>query len=401
MFQLPSLNLIDVSQTGLSGPIPIRAFQDSGPSICIFSSTQLCTPSDNHSTQMPCIGLQSLPFCTSLRSSMSTTSTVATLSTHTSTSTGITSTRSSTSTRILEEIPSSTYVHTYSSMRPTLYSLPTDVAVDPVVSSDSMTDFLSFFNFEWTLVLITLISACGVWMILFFSHQSRKKRNADGNLSSLLTYKTLSRQSFGTMGRSGHPITPRFESLDANRPCHNLQAEKLADYIISQNRNKKDFPVKTPYQKSREDELHLTDGDRIVLYKVFRDGWAEGVSKRTGGPAFFPLCCLGGSIISKVMHDPLIFGHLPFHPSYEIAMDPQPPRDFRSEFSSSSMEFSNQEIIGSFNPFKASALDQEDISEEDYEDFSVTGDAIINRYMPVSSQVSDYNEMDRSAHSYR
>ncbi|KAJ3411078.1 hypothetical protein HDV05_002777, partial [Chytridiales sp. JEL 0842] len=57
-----------------------------------------------------------------------------------------------------------------------------------------------------------------------------------------------------------------------------------------------EFHVRRPYEKQLPDEMHLQEGDRVVLTRVFRDGWAEGVSLRCGGPAVFPLACLGGGV---------------------------------------------------------------------------------------------------------
>ncbi|KAJ3068781.1 hypothetical protein HDU98_008101 [Podochytrium sp. JEL0797] len=66
--------------------------------------------------------------------------------------------------------------------------------------------------------------------------------------------------------------------------------------FVVANGGSESFPVRRYYAKELADELSLTDGDSVVLTKVFRDGWAEGVSMRAGGPALFPLACLGGGV---------------------------------------------------------------------------------------------------------
>jgi hypothetical protein len=93
------------------------------------------------------------------------------------------------------------------------------------------------------------------------------------------------------------------ESLEEHRANHDYAALQLAEEIIKKNKGKKGFPVRYSYNSRKNDELNLSNGDVVVLYKVYPDGWAEGVSRRVGGPSMFPLSCLGG-IVSRLLADP-------------------------------------------------------------------------------------------------
>jgi hypothetical protein len=57
-----------------------------------------------------------------------------------------------------------------------------------------------------------------------------------------------------------------------------------------------EFIVRRPYEKQQPDEMNLQEGDKVVLTRVFRDGWCEVVSRRLGGPGVAPLACLGGGV---------------------------------------------------------------------------------------------------------
>ncbi|KAJ3228728.1 hypothetical protein HDU81_005948 [Chytriomyces hyalinus] len=101
-----------------------------------------------------------------------------------------------------------------------------------------------------------------------------------------------------TLSRNGIP--KRTFSLPETRKLQSKDEAAMdvsaRDPFIVANNNKESFPVRRFYAKEMSDELSLTDGDSVVLTKVFRDGWAEGVSMRAGGPALFPLACLGGGV---------------------------------------------------------------------------------------------------------
>ncbi|KAJ3342977.1 hypothetical protein HDU83_005854 [Entophlyctis luteolus] len=101
-----------------------------------------------------------------------------------------------------------------------------------------------------------------------------------------------------TLSRNGIP--KRHFSLPETRALQTA-AEAAADVaacdpFISANSGRTSFPVRRGYERSFPDEISLADGDSVVLTRVFRDGWAEGVSMRAGGPALFPLACLGGGV---------------------------------------------------------------------------------------------------------
>ncbi|KAI8838777.1 hypothetical protein BJ741DRAFT_113499 [Chytriomyces cf. hyalinus JEL632] len=101
-----------------------------------------------------------------------------------------------------------------------------------------------------------------------------------------------------TLSRNGIP--KRTFSLPETRKLQSKDEAAMdvaaRDPFIVANNNQESFPVRRFYAKEMSDELSLTDGDSVVLTKVFRDGWAEGVSMRAGGPALFPLACLGGGV---------------------------------------------------------------------------------------------------------
>ncbi|KAJ3249354.1 hypothetical protein HDU78_003139 [Chytriomyces hyalinus] len=101
-----------------------------------------------------------------------------------------------------------------------------------------------------------------------------------------------------TLSRNGIP--KRTFSLPETRKLQSKDEAAMdvaaRDPFILANNNQESFPVRRFYAKEMSDELSLTDGDSVVLTKVFRDGWAEGVSMRAGGPALFPLACLGGGV---------------------------------------------------------------------------------------------------------
>ncbi|KAJ3025680.1 UNVERIFIED_CONTAM: hypothetical protein HDU68_006826 [Siphonaria sp. JEL0065] len=101
-----------------------------------------------------------------------------------------------------------------------------------------------------------------------------------------------------TLSRNGIP--KRTFSLPETRKLQSKEEAAMdvaaRDPFIVANGGSESFPVRRYYAKELGDELSLTDGDSVVLTKVFRDGWAEGVSMRAGGPALFPLACLGGGV---------------------------------------------------------------------------------------------------------
>ncbi|KAJ3089667.1 hypothetical protein HK100_007691 [Physocladia obscura] len=101
-----------------------------------------------------------------------------------------------------------------------------------------------------------------------------------------------------TLSRNGIP--KRTFSLPETRKLQSKEEAAMdvsaRDPFVVANNSAESFPVRRPYAKELGDELSLTEGDSVVLTKVFRDGWAEGVSMRAGGPALFPLACLGGGV---------------------------------------------------------------------------------------------------------
>jgi hypothetical protein len=82
------------------------------------------------------------------------------------------------------------------------------------------------------------------------------------------------------------------EAFIMKSPVTNLTAESLKAY----GDGSCTFPVKIPYERKGPKEMDLSIGERIVVVKVYQDGWALGVSKRRGGPLLFPLWHLAGPI---------------------------------------------------------------------------------------------------------
>ncbi|KAJ3051797.1 hypothetical protein HK097_007186 [Rhizophlyctis rosea] len=126
-------------------------------------------------------------------------------------------------------------------------------------------------------------------------------RQKSGRLSRAATLKrSLSRRGQGDDLAHLNPalLAPgvRNHSLADNRASNNDDALANAKEFISANGGKDEFPVVRPHAKTTSDELSLVQGDKVVLTRAFADGWAEGVSRRAGGPAVFPISCLGGSV---------------------------------------------------------------------------------------------------------
>ncbi|KAJ3253442.1 Receptor-interacting serine/threonine-protein kinase 2 [Chytriomyces hyalinus] len=108
--------------------------------------------------------------------------------------------------------------------------------------------------------------------------------------------------------RSQNKIPKRTFSIPKNRALQS-ENEAVMDVVargpfILANNNQNSFPVVQSYAKDGQDEMSLAEGDYVVLTHVFRDGWAEGVSKREGVLAVFPLVCLGGGVL--VVQDLLV-----------------------------------------------------------------------------------------------
>ncbi|KAI8917279.1 hypothetical protein DFJ77DRAFT_459808 [Powellomyces hirtus] len=93
----------------------------------------------------------------------------------------------------------------------------------------------------------------------------------------------------------GNPL-PRAQSLAENRQGLESAAMAAANEFVLANNGRREFPVVKVHVKQNPDEMNLVINDSVVLNAVYTDGWAAGVSKRSGGPWFFPVICLGGSV---------------------------------------------------------------------------------------------------------
>ncbi|KAJ3181489.1 hypothetical protein HDU87_001099 [Geranomyces variabilis] len=114
----------------------------------------------------------------------------------------------------------------------------------------------------------------------------------------------------GGGGQQAHASLPRIlatprvrdESLPAKRVGTEAAAAAAAEpYIAANHGGRKEFPVVRVHVKNAPDEMNLVVNDRVVLAAVYPDGWASGISKRSGGPWLFPLVCLGGSVPRVLM----------------------------------------------------------------------------------------------------
>ncbi|KAJ3230251.1 hypothetical protein HDU78_008516 [Chytriomyces hyalinus] len=108
--------------------------------------------------------------------------------------------------------------------------------------------------------------------------------------------------------RSQTKIPTRTFSLPENQKLQNKDEDAMdvfaRDPFIVANNNQNSFPVVERYAKERSDEQSLAEGDVIVLTKVFRDGWAEGVNMREGVPSVFPLNFQAPSSLTGLSEDP-------------------------------------------------------------------------------------------------
>ncbi|KAJ3216358.1 Sec1 domain-containing protein 2 [Dinochytrium kinnereticum] len=102
----------------------------------------------------------------------------------------------------------------------------------------------------------------------------------------------------GMLASSGPP--QRSFSLSENRKARTDEDKKMdveaRKPFVDANGGVEEFTVVVPYLKKKGDELILGLGDVVVILEVYRDGWAEGISRRSGGPAVFPIACLGGGV---------------------------------------------------------------------------------------------------------
>ncbi|KAJ3034596.1 hypothetical protein HDV00_004853, partial [Rhizophlyctis rosea] len=152
-------------------------------------------------------------------------------------------------------------------------------------------------NIRW----YALIGILGASLIILLSLLIVSWRQKSGRLSRAATLKrSLSRRGQGDELAHLNPalLAPgvRNHSLPDNRSANNDDALANAKEFISANGGKDEFPVVRAHSKTASDELSLVSGDKVVLTRAFADGWAEGVSRRAGGPAVFPISCLGGSV---------------------------------------------------------------------------------------------------------
>ena len=291
-----ALKYMDVTNTGLSGPVDVSSISSSNLTNCKFgSSTKLCIQS---ATSLPgnlCSGFQNLQTCGLKASSTSNT----------------TSAKSENTIKETEAILSSSISSTIDSDE------HSEIRLD---NSDMSTPII----LAWTIAAILMAVSLIFCLCLMFAHKYGKSYKVNARRIS----KTQSIGGKVTRLNSYCPkngaIRQRFESLVQNRSIYEAQAEIMADRIIEKN-GEKYFPVISEYNKIKPDEMSLTSGDTITLYKVFDDGWAEGVSLRNGSSAYFPLKCLGGSV-PFILHDPdFVQSSLMLKTDLETINSPLPP----------------------------------------------------------------------------
>ncbi|KAI8585562.1 hypothetical protein BDZ88DRAFT_432256 [Geranomyces variabilis] len=109
-------------------------------------------------------------------------------------------------------------------------------------------------------------------------------------------------QAHASLPRALATPRERNESLPDKRAGTEAAAAAAAEpYIAANHGGRKEFPVVRVHVKNAPDEMNLVVNDRVVLAAVYPDGWASGISKRSGGPWLFPLVCLGGSVPRVLM----------------------------------------------------------------------------------------------------
>ncbi|KAJ3177924.1 hypothetical protein HDU87_004206 [Geranomyces variabilis] len=145
------------------------------------------------------------------------------------------------------------------------------------------------------LLILCCFNCCGGEPAGLHSHE------LEGSITTTAATNTLSRrgsvfEGHASLPRSLAQTRQRTDSLPESRKNNETAAAAAAGPYITANNGRKDFPVVRVHVKRQPDEMNLVVNDRVVLNAVYPDGWASGVSKRSGGPWLFPLVCLGGSV---------------------------------------------------------------------------------------------------------
>ncbi|KAI8830455.1 hypothetical protein BC829DRAFT_410638 [Chytridium lagenaria] len=150
----------------------------------------------------------------------------------------------------------------------------------------------------------------------------------------------------------------------------------VACILTASHGSSEDFSVVVPHMKQRGDELVLGVGDTIVIYEVYRDGWAEGVSRRTGGPPLDepttttpPLSVDDSSALNSVLGTP----------------NTAPPAAAAAAAASLGSNLNNTKKVLTPSPLR-SAVTLEDISEseaEEEEESEESGSEVVGGGEPV------------------
>ncbi|KAJ3014418.1 hypothetical protein HKX48_005174 [Thoreauomyces humboldtii] len=88
---------------------------------------------------------------------------------------------------------------------------------------------------------------------------------------------------------------PRNQSLPDQQRVNETEAVTCAQHFVTSNGDRREFTVVKVHAPGSPDEIALVVGNTVILKAVYEDGWAFGVSTRSGG-GFFPVVCLGGSV---------------------------------------------------------------------------------------------------------
>ncbi|KAJ3162065.1 hypothetical protein HDU86_005763 [Geranomyces michiganensis] len=145
------------------------------------------------------------------------------------------------------------------------------------------------------LVCLCCFSCCGGEPAGLHSHELEGRPTTTGGTNTLSRRGSIF-EGHASLPRSLAATRVRVDSLPENRKSNETAAAAAAGPYIAANGGRKDFPVVRVHVKRQPDEMNLVVNDRVVLAAVYPDGWAAGVSKRSGGPWLFPLVCLGGSV---------------------------------------------------------------------------------------------------------
>ena len=199
-------------------------------------------------------------------------------------------------------------------------SKPSRVLYDEIQLDHS--DISSAIIIMWSIAAVVMAISLMICLCLLFAHKYGKSDKVRAERRAIS--QRVGRGAVIGSNQNRGQFNNRFESLPENRPIYESRAEKIADKIIMKN-GERYFPVRNEFNGAKSDEMSLSIGDTVTLYRAFEDGWAEGISLRNGRGAYFPLKCLGGAV-PLVLQDPELFqSNIMTESDLESVNSPLPP----------------------------------------------------------------------------